>query len=91
MEVVLDATWMIFFLSFFDTLVKFNQPRELDQYRKNTRFSNVVTGEPERRQRETERRRCCRASNDRCVSACVCACEVDIFFWGGEGGSCSLK
>lgn len=29
------------------------------------------------------RRRCCRASNDRCVSACVCACMC--FSGGGRG------
>ena len=30
----------------------FNQPAELDQYRKNTRSFNVVMGEAERRERE---------------------------------------
>lgn len=30
-----------------------------------------------REEGEAERRRCCRASNDRCVSACVCVCVFE--------------
>lgn len=69
--VVLAAVWMIFF--FLDTSVGFNQPGVARSIAEKYSILECSDGRG-REEGEAERRRCCRASNDRCVSACVCVC-----------------